>query len=61
MIDRLVDGIPSFGGLRSRKRCFAHIVNLVAKSLLRLFDQPKKQKKNDKGNDKEDSEDEDDN
>ncbi|KAF8994849.1 hypothetical protein BDZ89DRAFT_902510, partial [Hymenopellis radicata] len=38
MIDRLVDGIPTFGGARARTRCFAHVINLVAKSLLRLFD-----------------------
>lgn len=39
MMQRLVDALPGFGGPRNRTRCFAHIVNLVAKSMLRLFNQ----------------------
>ncbi|KAJ7688260.1 hypothetical protein B0H17DRAFT_850456, partial [Mycena rosella] len=30
--------LPAFGGERHRTRCFDHIINLVAKSFLRLFD-----------------------
>ncbi|KAF9010992.1 hypothetical protein BDZ89DRAFT_901787, partial [Hymenopellis radicata] len=37
MMERLVDALPNFGGPRARTRCFAHVINLVAKSLLRLF------------------------
>ena len=42
MIAELMDSIPSFPGDANRTRCFAHIVNLVAKSVLKLFDVPKK-------------------
>ncbi|GLB35657.1 hypothetical protein LshimejAT787_0212220 [Lyophyllum shimeji] len=42
MIDELADLLPYFPGAAHRTRCFAHIVNLVAKSLLRQFDVPKK-------------------
>ncbi|KAF5309387.1 hypothetical protein D9619_012291 [Psilocybe cf. subviscida] len=34
--------VPSFAGEAARTRCFAHIVNLTAKALLRQFDVPKK-------------------
>lgn len=42
MVDELAKTIPSFRGERSRTRCFAHIINLVAKALLRQFDLPQK-------------------
>lgn len=42
MIEDLVDLLPDFPGDANRTRCFAHIVNLIAKSLLRQFDLPKK-------------------
>ncbi|KAK0467345.1 uncharacterized protein EV420DRAFT_1228573, partial [Desarmillaria tabescens] len=35
------DALPSFNGQASCTHCFAHIVNLVAKSLLQQFDPPK--------------------
>lgn len=38
MVDRLEDLIPSFGGAANRVRCFDHVTNLVAKSLLASFD-----------------------
>jgi hypothetical protein len=48
MIDNLEDMLDDFAGDPSRIRCFLHIVNLVAKSLLKQFDVPKK--KNDGDN-----------
>ncbi len=36
-----LDTLPFFDGQASHTYCFAHIVNLVAKSLLRQFDPPK--------------------
>jgi hypothetical protein len=38
MIDELVDLLPNFPGPANRCRCFLHIVNLIAKSLLKQFD-----------------------
>jgi len=34
MIEDLVDLLPDFPGDANRTQCFAHIVNLIAKSLL---------------------------
>jgi hypothetical protein len=42
MIDELVDLLPNFPGAANRCRCFLHIVNLVAKTLLKQFEVPKK-------------------
>jgi hypothetical protein len=42
MIDELVDLLPRFPGQANRCRCFLHIVNLIAKTLLKQFDVPKK-------------------
>ncbi|KAJ7019448.1 hypothetical protein C8F04DRAFT_975667, partial [Mycena alexandri] len=33
--------LPDFDADKDRTRCFAHIINLVAKSLLKMFDPPK--------------------
>ncbi|KAF5359917.1 hypothetical protein D9758_013966 [Tetrapyrgos nigripes] len=45
MIESLEERLTGWAGRASRTRCFAHIVNLVAKSLLKLFDTaPKKAK-----------------
>ena len=41
MIDYLSDMILSFSGQRARVRCFDHITNLVAKTLLKLFEKKK--------------------
>lgn len=43
MIDELADRVAHFGGKNSQTRCFLHIVNLVAKTLIREFDTSKKQ------------------
>src|SRR5262245_7439314 len=42
MIDELVDMLLNFPGAANRCHCFLHIVNLIAKSLLKQFDIPKK-------------------
>lgn len=43
MVDELDERIETFDGSVNRARCFDHITNLVAKSLLRPFDiEPKK-------------------
>jgi hypothetical protein len=42
MIEDLIDLLPDFPGDANHTRCFAHIVNLIAKSLLWQFDIPKK-------------------
>ena len=41
MIQELETLTPEFAGLASHTRCFLHIVNLIAKSLLRQFDAKK--------------------
>lgn len=47
MIDELEKILPAFSSV-NRTRCFAHILNLIAKSILRLFDvKPKKPKEGD--------------
>jgi hypothetical protein len=42
MIDELVDMLPNFSGQANHCRSFLHIVNLIAKTLLKQFDIPKK-------------------
>jgi hypothetical protein len=41
LVTELADRNAHFAGDMSRTRCFLHIVNLVAKSLIREFDAPK--------------------
>jgi len=41
MIEELGDSLDRFAGQASRTRCFAHIINLVVKTLMRQFDAPK--------------------
>jgi hypothetical protein len=41
MIEELEDLIEEFPGDANRTRCFAHIINLVAKTAIRQFDTPK--------------------
>ena len=41
MIEELQECIPEFAGSASHTHCFLHIVNLIAKSLLRQFDAQK--------------------
>jgi len=38
MVDELADLLPSFPGKANQTRCFLHIINLVAKSIIRQFD-----------------------
>jgi hypothetical protein len=44
MIEHLAVLIETFPGAPNQTRCFAHILNLVAKSVLRQFEAPKKGK-----------------
>jgi hypothetical protein len=41
MIDELEDLLTQFAGQAGRTRCFAHIINLIVKSVLQQFDVPK--------------------
>jgi hypothetical protein len=41
MIDELADLVAAFAGDASRTRCFTHIINLIAKSVIKQFDVPK--------------------
>ena len=42
MIEHLATLVESFPGAANQTRCFTHILNLVAKSILRQFDMAKK-------------------
>ena len=42
MIDKLVNLLLNFPGAPNQTRCFLHIVNLIAKQLLKQFDVPGK-------------------
>lgn len=44
MVARLAEVLPAFDGEASRVRCFAHIINLVVKSILQVFEAPKGRK-----------------
>jgi hypothetical protein len=44
MIEHLAALVETFPGAANQTRCFAHILNLVAKSVLRQFEGPKKGK-----------------
>ena len=44
MIDELEEMLAGFPGCGARSRCFCHIINLVAKALLRQFEPPKPKK-----------------
>lgn len=46
---------PHFRGEAARVRCFCHVVNLVAKALLKLFDPPPKKKNSTNSTDYSDS------
>jgi hypothetical protein len=41
MIEQLEHLLDNFPGAANQTRCFAHIINLVVKSILRQFDVPK--------------------
>ena len=42
LTDQLKEKVPMFHGEASRVRCFAHVINLVAKSVITQFDLPRK-------------------
>ena len=44
MIESLADLLPDFPGAANRTRCFTHILNLVAKCIMKQFDSPKSKK-----------------
>lgn len=44
MINRLATALKPFLGPANRTRCFAHILNLIAKCIMKQFDAPKKAK-----------------
>lgn len=46
MIDHLATLVENFPGAANQTRCFTHILNLVAKSVLHQFDMPKKTAEN---------------
>ena len=48
MVEALATIMSHFSGEANRARCLAHIVNLVAKRILRQFDIPRKEKNNKK-------------
>ena len=43
MVEELADLLDSFPGAANQTRCFTHILNLVAKSIIEQFDVPKAQ------------------
>jgi hypothetical protein len=42
MVDELIDLVPDFPGKANQTRCFAHVLNLIAKTIIKQFDAPKK-------------------
>jgi hypothetical protein len=42
MIEELAKLIPNYAGKECHVRCFLHILNLVAKTIIKLFDAPEK-------------------
>ena len=45
MVKELSHKLSSFDGEASRVQCFAHIINIVAKSVISQFDTPKKKER----------------
>ena len=44
MIDEISRILPNFGGKETHIRCFLHVLNLVAKAIIKMFDVPKGEK-----------------
>lgn len=44
MINHLATLLENYPGRANRTRCFTHILNLVAKCIMKQFDKPKKKK-----------------
>jgi len=59
MIDHLAVLLDDYPGSANRTRCFTHILNLVAKCIMRQFDTPKKKKNGEADGDGDEIEDED--
>jgi len=57
MIDHLATILEAFPGSANRTRCFTHILNLVAKCIMKQFDAPKNKKRGDEDVDDDDDED----
>jgi hypothetical protein len=51
MIEELSDLVEAFPGQTNQTRCFSHILNLVAKAVIKIFDAPMKRKKGIEGDD----------
>ena len=49
MIDEMAELIENFPGAANQTRCFLHILNLTAKSILQQFEVPRKKKTGDDG------------
>ena len=49
MIDEMADLIENFPGAANQTRCFLHILNLTAKSILQQFEVPRKKRTGDDG------------
>jgi len=47
MINHLATLLAAFSDLANRTHCFTHILNLVAKCIMKQFDTPRKKKPND--------------
>jgi len=56
MIDHLATILEAYPGRTNRTRCFTHILNLVAKCIMKQFDAPKKKKTYDDHDDPADDE-----
>jgi hypothetical protein len=41
MIEELVDMVPDFLGPANQRQCFMHVLNLIAKTIIKQFDIPK--------------------
>lgn len=55
MIDHLAIILEAFPGSANRTRCFTHILNLVAKCIMKQFDAPKNKKNEADDDDEEDA------
>jgi hypothetical protein len=42
MVNKLAETVPDFTGEANRVRCFAHVLNLIAKTVIKQFDIPRK-------------------
>ena len=54
MINHLATLLAAFPGSANRTRCFTHILNLVAKCIMKQFDAPKKKRHDDEVDEDED-------